>query len=310
MLAPPAGAVTCLSGVAAQRQPHLLNFKMGNASLHAAVEAGDLARVHALVTAGADVEERQGINGPTPLFCAAAKGDVAMARYLVLRRADKEASSFGDQTTPLIIAARNGHFDVVRMLVEHRANREATEVNGSTSLLAASTHGHVAVVAYLLEKGCDVNHVDRSGSTPLHCAAYRKHLEVVQLLLRSGAKLHVRNKSGSRPIDLANHVIAYVIRNEDARRHRAAPVRPQTTLHDAAEVGDLLHVAALVAAGVDNWRSKTTAGRHFYVLRRKVITKWRSTWSSAGPTRRLLLPTAGPRCTLPQEKATLALCGC
>ena len=200
--------------------------------LHAAVDAGDLVRVQALLAAGADIEEIEelivyaavGITlaYATPLFRAAQKGDIAVARYLVERGANKEAKRLGGTTghiTSLIVAAEQGHTDVVQMLIEHGANKEAAYSGGWSPLISASARGHVAVVEYLLEQGCDVNHASSSRWTALHWAAGRGRFEVAQLLLRFGAKLDLRTKGGSTAADVAtrngHHDIANAIRAEE-----------------------------------------------------------------------------------------------
>ena len=211
--------------------------------LHAAVEAGDLTTVQALVAAGADIEERHMFaeeadiekrHGdkycpPTPLYRAAEKGRAAVARYLVERGADKEAAA-SDSRTPLIVAAYKGHTKVVQMLIEHGANKEAADSYGWTPLIwAASCYGRAAVVEYLLEQGCDVDHTDMHGLTSLHAAALGGHLEVAQLLLRFGAMLDLRNRYGRTPADLAifhdHHAIADAIGAEKTRRETVGILR-------------------------------------------------------------------------------------
>jgi len=212
--------------------------------LHEAVEAGDLAHVQALLTAGADVEEQQRCRQPgdssdatcTPLHRAAQKGFVAVARCLVERGANKEATTtdcvVGNKA--LHIAAENGHVEVARMLIDCGANKDAVDSTYKTALTLAAVQGHVAVAEYLLEQGCDVNHAgDGRGGytpTPLHHATLHNRLEVAQALLRCGAGLNVRPNFWRRiprgpPEGLADfaakkghHAIADAIRDEETRR--------------------------------------------------------------------------------------------
>ena len=220
-------------------------------SINAAVRAGDLARVQALVAAGADIEERQWSGGPTPLYRAAEKGHLVVARYLVERGADKEATA-GNGFTSLIAAAHEGHIDVVRMLIEQGLNKEAACNHGWRSLTLASIAGRVAVVKYLLEQGCKIDHANNDGFTALHVAAINDHLEVAQLLLRFGAKLDVRDKNGHTAADLAtrqgHHDIANAIHAEEVRHPRN---RKLMAFHAAVAAGILSQVMMLMAAGVD-----------------------------------------------------------
>jgi len=215
--------------------------------LHAAVEAGDLVRVQALVAAGADMEERQDMHiemgfptgRVTPLFHAAMKGHVAVARYLVEHGANKEAPSYNGWTS-LIVAARNGYADVVRMLIEHGANKDTADDYDWTPLQHASYNGHVAVVEYLLEQGCDMNRAGSSyGFTAFHWAAINNRLEIAQLLLRFGARLDVRDKYGQTPADLAtrygHHDIANAIHAEEIRRRDHGFKRDRSTIEGTEE---------------------------------------------------------------------------
>jgi len=210
--------------------------------LHAAVEADDLARVQALVDAGANIEEREEGTGnknsrQTPLFRAAEKGNVAMARYLVERGADKEASD-SNGWTPLLAATAGGHIDVVRMLTEHGANKEG--VGHLSPLSLASARGYVALAEYLLEQGCDVDKAnDTRGWTALHWAALNNRLEIVQLLMRFGANLDVRTRGGQTAADLAtqygHHDIANAIRAEEIRRRDHGFKRDPSTIEGTEE---------------------------------------------------------------------------
>ena len=193
--------------------------------LHDAVDVGNLLRVHTLLGAGANIEERDELveatnlwDPSTPLYHAAVKGHVALVQYLVGRGANKEATTKCGKTA-LHAAAKHGHLEVVRMLIEHGANRDALDVNHLTAFSYACSHGQVTVAKYLLEQGSNVDHVSRAGSTALHAAAGIGSLAVAQLLFCWGAKLDVRTIRGRE--------IAYGIACRRGHRHVADAIRAE-----------------------------------------------------------------------------------
>ena len=89
--------------------------------LHAAVEAGDVTRVQALVAAGADIEETQTLRDAygdphyaTPLYRAAYGGCVSVARYLIERGASKEAVGHADGWTSIRVGVMGRAVDYAK----------------------------------------------------------------------------------------------------------------------------------------------------------------------------------------------------
>ena len=183
-------------------------------TLHDAARAGKLARVRALLDAGADVDANDRF-GHTPLQYA-----VAVEQYLFERGANTEASGEGS-LAPLIATASDRHLALVRLLVERGANKDTKNRHGTTPLMEVCLLGHVAVAEYLLEQGCDRDHADYEGWTALHCAAAWGRLEIAQLLMRWGANLNARTTHGKLPINLATDyghpAVADAIRAEEIR---------------------------------------------------------------------------------------------
>ena len=80
-----------------------------------ATEAGDVARVDALLEAGADIDARDQY-GQTALMNAARRGDAPLVRLLTGRGATLDhTAKFG--LTALMLAVINNHTEVVRLLV-------------------------------------------------------------------------------------------------------------------------------------------------------------------------------------------------
>ncbi|GLD97306.1 hypothetical protein PINS_up005990 [Pythium insidiosum] len=88
-------------------------------ALFSAIEAGDVARVRALLDDGLDVHVRNEGDW-TPIHIAAKCGQTEVVRLLLDHNADENAMSI-DDWTPLHYAAREGHVDVVRYLLDRRA---------------------------------------------------------------------------------------------------------------------------------------------------------------------------------------------
>jgi len=87
-----------------------------------ATEAGDIARMEALLTKGAEVNARNA-QGWTPLHVAAAGGDPAVVALLLQYGADVHAQSHIG-TTPLDNATtRGGRKAVIDLLLAHGAKR-------------------------------------------------------------------------------------------------------------------------------------------------------------------------------------------
>jgi outer membrane protein assembly factor BamB len=89
-------------------------------ALREAARRGDVARIDALLTAGAPVDAPARY-GQTPLYFAAEKGHLAAARRLVERGANVNAENTFFAESPLEVALRESHLEVVRYLLAHGA---------------------------------------------------------------------------------------------------------------------------------------------------------------------------------------------
>jgi ankyrin repeat protein len=153
-----------------------------------AAQAGDLAKVRALLDAGADVNEAQG-DGMTALHWAAERGNLEMARMLLARGADVTRVTRIGGYTPLHLASRSGSGPIVFALLRARSDVRATTGTGATALHFAALSGSADAVTALLEGGADVNARDRSAwqQTPLIFAASSNAAAAIRALLQAGA---------------------------------------------------------------------------------------------------------------------------
>ncbi len=95
------------------------------------------------------------------LLAAADKGDVARVRALLGAGADVNAKT-SDGSTTLMGASMDGNLEVVRALVAAKADVNAKANNGETALKAAAEFRHPKVVQLLKDAGA----VDRPTTTP------------------------------------------------------------------------------------------------------------------------------------------------
>jgi hypothetical protein len=94
---------------------------------------GDLDSIRRLVHNGADLNERSGVNGWTPLEHAVHKAQLDSLKLLLELGADPNAAS-PKGVTPLMMAAGYGYEGMVRVLLEHKANVSLKNGRGETAL--------------------------------------------------------------------------------------------------------------------------------------------------------------------------------
>jgi len=148
--------------------------------LMAAVNAGDVEGVRALLAGGVDVDE------PYPIV-----------------------NGFNDGHTALLVASRDGHTEIARLLLDAGAGVNATEPTfGAVPLHKAVYNGHVALTALIAARpGVDLDFQGATnGYTPLHDALWHGYDECAGILLDQGARLDLRGHDGKTPLDLATEV--------------------------------------------------------------------------------------------------------
>lgn len=151
------------------------------APIHDISKTGDVGALTALLDAGADVNESNGI--ATPLFYAIKNGHFDAAKLLVDRGADVNlAAKWGP---PLMAGAELGQFEFVKLLLD--AGADATvEFKQQTALHIASGKGCLDCVEALVENGADVNSLNYLHQPPVHLALASGHRAVGDYLFAHG----------------------------------------------------------------------------------------------------------------------------
>lgn len=133
-------ASPAIIGKKALPSPKLSARKTARAPLlHAAVVAGDEAKVNELIAAGVSVEAADA-DGRTPLALAAANNRVAVARALIEAHAVVD-SSCHEEMAPLSWAAIRGSKACVQLLIDAGAHLNATDKAGRTALMVRAAPG-------------------------------------------------------------------------------------------------------------------------------------------------------------------------
>jgi hypothetical protein len=152
--------------------------------IHIAAEAGDMAKVKALLKEHPDLVSGKDSMSVTPLHCAAVSGRKDVAELLLANKANVNArDSLG--WTPLNWAVR-GHAGVVQLLLANNADVNSRDSGDWTHLHWAAVEGHKDVMELLLSHGAEVNAKGKDGKTPLRGAAVQGRKDMVEWLRQHG----------------------------------------------------------------------------------------------------------------------------
>ena len=172
--------------------------------LQDAVKAGDVGRVQAALSAGADINETDIYQG-TPLHMAARINGTAVATLLIERGMKVDVRDSKGRT-PLMIAAISGKTEVAELLLRTGADPLAEEPTFyDTPLYVAAMNGHLDFVKMMLSRGVSVNFQNtHTGETPLWVAAMDGQMEVMEFLLSNGADPNIASSNGMTPMSISS----------------------------------------------------------------------------------------------------------
>ncbi len=200
----------------------LLDTPPSHRELAEVAAEGDLAKVGALIDAGAPLDPPARHPETTALNEAAKNGRLAVLTRLIERGADAQRqNTYG--SAPIHVAAIEGQLDCVMEMLEH-ADVDAPDRDGRTALQEAVQGGHPKVVEALLAAGADAAIADRLNRTAL-------------------AKVH--DKLDAKRPDEAARIRAMLIEAGAPTMHGGLSL-VETPLHAAAKSGNLASVAKLL----------------------------------------------------------------
>jgi uncharacterized protein len=200
-----------------------------NEDLFAAIEAGDVAAVRAVLDADPAAATSRDASGVSALmraryrfdrelvdavfdrvdeldvFEAAAFGDLDRLTRIIETDPGAATAYAGDGFTALHFAAFFGQSEALSTLLEGGAEVDALGRGWmtGTALHSAASRARSDAVRILLDAGANPNARQSAGWTPLHSAAHNGDSASVELLLTAGADPTVTNDEGRSVLDLA-----------------------------------------------------------------------------------------------------------
>ena len=227
-------------------------------NLFAAVKAGDVARVKALLGAGANANAKNPAKkqlNARPLHWAAVLGNVGAVNALLAGGADPNAGTDNvnhlKYWTPLHSAARQGKANTINALLAGGADPDPRTDGLIGPLTLAAKHGRVEAIKALLAGGA------RPKSLALNYAAKYGQTEAIDALLAGGADINYALVDAAMD-DEVNTIKALLAAGANPN---AISRDYEPPLHAAAWDGNVNAIKALLAAGANvnakDWEGET-----------------------------------------------------
>jgi len=231
--------------------------------LAAAVQAGDVSKVRALLSVRAELlsMDLAADNEHRALHFAVLRRDVAMVRLLMEAGADARKGIYPhrDATSALALARDREYQEIVTAILGEEVRRVGQAGDGKTlvsdgldKLNAAILRGDDDGARRLVEadRG-SIDVCDQDGAMPLALAAHAAKEEMVAWLLARGASVSARDLQGRTALDYA--ALSADPRNQNAARFPAIARRllargAEFTIFAAVALADAVRVRELVLA--------------------------------------------------------------
>ena len=185
----------------AEEMEELIWRNNGETVLHLAAYSDNRRIIAALLEAGADVYQRDGI-GDSPLH-GAAWADAGRAVYeLVAHGANVDARGSRGET-PMHKAAGTGSVAVIHELAVQGADVDARDEDAATPMHWAVFEAQPEAMVALFKRGADIEARSVDGYTPLHWAVANRNYEAVGMLVRARADVNARTDKSHTVLHLA-----------------------------------------------------------------------------------------------------------
>jgi uncharacterized protein len=119
---------------------------------------------------------------------AAQAGNTARVKALLAKDPKLVNAANPKGSTPLHFASKGGYTDIVNVLIAAGANVNARNKGALTPLHVAAMVGNLKIVEVLLSKGAEMNALDVAKKTPLQYAIMNNRKDVAAYLKKRGAR--------------------------------------------------------------------------------------------------------------------------
>src|SRR5262245_22922795 len=196
----PGGRGQGKAGIDRQYQLNELVYAQGGlAPIHLAARQGYMNTIHALLDAGADVNQLTTGDTSSPLLIATINGHFDVAKYLLDRGADPNRAS-ENGATPLY-GALNVEWAPKSLYPQPRAylNQKTTYLDLMRALLdkGANPNARLRKKVWYSGYSFDLSGVDEIGATPFWRAAYASDVAAMRLLVARGADPNIPTMKGA-----------------------------------------------------------------------------------------------------------------
>lgn len=170
--------------------------------LHEAVKKSDIKTIKSLLSSGADISRRAGIQ-EQPIHVAIKHSSLDVMKLLIKHGANvNEIDGYG--RTPIHLAMSRKDIRFTKFLIEHGVNDKIIDFLGNTPLMYATFFQNRYAVDILLERAKNqydyIDHRNRIGETALLIAAGKEDPVIIKMLLKHNADINIIMNHTHEPV--------------------------------------------------------------------------------------------------------------